>query len=168
MRSSLTPICLRCIGSVMRLVSVRQSQVVSRMVAWVLLAGVFVLTSAPVCSCFLDIHPAACCNRHARPQAPSTCDHQDGAKHGHSQKACCSRSAGSGCNANLCCEQGRLNYPSVKVQASASSTLASHVVMAVPAVRLPAVSPEARRVSPELILKTPSRALYTLTATYRI
>jgi hypothetical protein len=51
----------------------RQHRLAARLLALVLLAGVFVLTSTPVCGSALDIDPIACCEHHACGQSPKSC-----------------------------------------------------------------------------------------------
>jgi hypothetical protein len=148
---------------------VRRQQFTRNVLVWLLLTAVFALTSTPVCGSVLDIDPASCCSRHACQQPASTSGDQSSANFGQSEKACCpSTAVSSGCTAESCCNQGRLNYPSVKVQPVTSFAAGLHIVMTIPAALLLVPSSAARPAFLERPLKIPLRALYLLTTTFRI
>ncbi len=143
-----------------------------RTLVFVLLASVSALTLTPVCGSALDIDAGKCCERQACPETSAACDHVTGSKgQADSQKGCCSptaKSSSAPCGADQCCEQGRLNYPTIKAQSSASATI---VLPVAPVIALPPSTPAstfAERAVWEAALKIPLRPLYTLTATYRI
>src|SRR6516164_510391 len=107
----------------MRSVNAHNGQFPRNLVTWVSLAAVLLLTSTPVCGSVVDVDAAACCSHHTCSQPASTYQPQSGATQEESEKACCpATQASSGSSADLCCAQGPLNYPSVKVQAAASLT----------------------------------------------
>jgi len=147
----------------------RQHRMAARLLGLVLLAGVFTLTSTPVCGSALDIDPTACCEHHACRQSSKSCP---GVRHlQQSHGGCCSiseRVCDADSGAARCCELGAMNHPNAKPQSSASATHVLNVVAAltVPSLApLPALSCGFYAESP---LKIPSISMYTLTATYRI
>ncbi len=141
----------------------------ARLLALVLLAGVFALTSTPVCGSALDIDPIACCERHACGQSTKSCP---GTTHlQHSRGGCSSMSEGvcdTSSGAERCCELGALNHPNAKLQPSASTI---HVLSVLVALALSSLAPPptfSQALYAEAPLKIPLIPLYTLTATYRI
>jgi len=147
----------------------RQHRMAARVLGLVLLAGVFALTSTPVCGSALDVDPVACCEHHACGQSPKSCP---GARHlQQSRGRCCSMSEGvcdAGSGAERCCELGQLSHPTAKLQPSASVT---HVLNVVAALALPSLAPSptfSQALYAKAPLKIPLIPLYTLTATYRI
>lgn len=155
----------------MRLLTARRQRIVRGSIACVLLAGVVGLTSTPICGSVLDVDSARCCDQRACQLSASTCDHNRGVERAQSKKGCCSTAAlnsASSSNAQQCCHQGQLNYPTANAQASASLAHASFVVMGVAAPWLAPFMPRMLEVSQEPLLKLPITPLYSLTAAYRI
>ena len=147
----------------------RQHRKAARLLALVLLAGVFALTSTPVCGSVLDIDPIACCEHHACGQSANSCP---GKRHLRQSRGECSSIAGGACDtgsgAERCCELGRLNHPNAKLQPSTSAT---HVLNVLAALALPSLAPPptfSQALYAEAPLKIPLIPSYTLTATYRI
>ena len=147
----------------------RQHRMAARLLALVLLAGVFALTSTPVCGSALDVDPIACCEHHACGQSSKSCP---GTRHlRQSRGGCCSMSEGvcdAGSGAERCCELGQLSHPTARPQASRSAT---HVLNVLGALVLPSLAPpppSSPALHAEAPLKIPLIPLYILTATYRI
>jgi|SRR5436309_856725 len=146
----------------------RQHRMAARLLALVLLAGVFALTSTPVCGSALDVDPIACCERHACGQSSKSFP---GTRHlRQSRGGCCSMAEGvcdAGSGAGRCCELGQLNHPNAKVQPSRSAT---HVLNVLGALALPSLAPPpfSEALHAQAPLKIPLIPLYMLTATYRI
>lgn len=141
----------------------------ARLLALVLLAGVFALTSTPVCGSALDVDPIACCAHHACGQSVKSCSSTRHLQ--HSRGGCCSASAGvchDSSGAERCCELGQLNHPNAKLQPPMS---APHVLNVLAALALPSLAPPltfSEALDAEAPLKIPLIPSYTLTATYRI
>ena len=140
-----------------------------RGLAFVLLASVLALTLTPVCGSPLDVDAGKCCERRA---CHVTCDRVTKSKgQAHAHEDCCSPTAKNSFapgDADQCCEHGRLIYPTIRPQSSASATI---VLPLTPAIVLPPsimTTNFAERVVWEAALKIPIRPFYTLTATYRI
>ena len=137
-----------------------------------MLASVSALTLTPVCGSALDVDAGKCCERRVCQEISTACDHVAKSKgQAGSQDSCCSptaKNSSAPCGPDQCCERGRLTYPTIKVQSSASATI---VLPLTPAIVLPpstTATTFAERVVWEAALKIPIRPFYTLTATYRI
>lgn len=143
----------------------------SKVLAFVLLAGMLALTSAPVCGNTTDVDPMACCERHGHQQSSERNDHcarADAAR--QPETGNCSAAddlSKRGDTAAQCCSRGRLTYPQIKTQPSVSvhAVLPMASVIKPPPCRAASAVRLALREIPLKILSTP---LYTLTATYRI
>ena len=141
----------------------------TRAAAFVLLAGVLALTLTPVCGSPLDVDAGKCCERRACDMA---CDHVTmPAGQANAQEDCCSphaKNPSAPGDADHCCEHGRLIYPKIKAQSSASATI---LLPLAPAIVLAPSTPANTFVEHAIWgapLKIPLRPLYTLTASYRI
>lgn len=146
--------------------------------AFVLLAGVLALTCTPVCGSTTNVDAMACCERHA--DQPSSDLTSSDLNRDHCALAAAARQPESGncsapgdrsnadSSAMQCCKQGRLNYPQLKAQPSASLHTVLPVSLAVPAVERPGAAAAAHQALREAPLKILSPPLYALTATYRI
>jgi hypothetical protein len=152
-------------------VKMRRGSVV-RILAFALLASMSALTLTPVCGSPLDVDAGKCCERRACHMTSAACNRvikSNGPT--HVREYCCSPTARNSTapgGADQCCEHGRLIYPTVRPQSSASATI---VLPLTPAIVLPpstTANPFAERVVWEAALKIPIRPFYTLTATYRI
>jgi hypothetical protein len=146
----------------------------ARILALVVLAGVFGLTSTPVCGSPVDVDPAKCCERHAARRATPSCrkttdqERCEGKTSCHSQKA----APGSATNADQCCKRGQLVFPTSEAQPTTllvASAAAGSIVLTHPGFSLPTgASVFLRQTAYGPPLKVPPRPLYSLTSTYRI
>ena len=146
----------------------------ARILALVLLAGVFGLTSAPVCGSPVNVDPAKCCEQHMATQFAPSChkatDHErcEGKTSCHSPKA----ASGSATNADQCCKRGQLVFPTSEVQPTAlmvASAAAGSIVLTLPGFSLPTgASAFLRQTAYRPPLKISPSPLYSLTSTYRI
>jgi hypothetical protein len=156
----------------MKLLNIRGRRATKSAIAWSLLAGVFVLTSTPVCGSVLDVDSAACCRRHACVLPPSTnSNSMHDEQSGQSPMSCCSSmevKTDSRSNNDLCCHVGGLIYPTAKAQAAVSFASVLNTVAVIQSPAIAVLDGERREVSPDPYLKIPIRSLYTLTANYRI
>lgn len=143
-----------------------------RGLAFVLLASVLALTLTPVCGSPFDVDAGKCCKRRACHETSAARDRlakSEGQAHAHED--CCSPTAKNTPvpgDAEQCCEHGRLIYPTIRPQSSASATIDLPLTPAIVLPPLTTATTFAERVVWEATLKIRIRPFYTLTATYRI
>jgi hypothetical protein len=139
--------------------------------AFALLAGVIALTSMPVCGSAADVDPVACCEHYAHQGSVQPADHCARAAATRQLKGEICSAAGDLSNtdgsAAQCCNRGRLSYPQLKTQNSASVLAVLPIASLIPSSRCRNAS-AARQSLRKTPLKILPIALYDLTATYRI
>ena len=141
-----------------------------RLVAGAVLAGVLSLTLAPVCGSAMDVDSELCCERHGclstTHNAPSS---MRGIMHHAGGESETTLQYGSvGYNADRCCEQGQLNYPTSQIRASESAEafVLFAVEFVVPVVQVPSLFGQELR--PTSLFKPGPTPLYALHASFRI
>jgi len=168
----LTAISVKRIFPLMKLLNLPGRRAARSTIAWSLLAGIFVLTSTPVCGSVLDVDAVACCRRHGCVLPPSTkCKSMHYEHKAQSSMARCLSmevETGSGSNSDQCCQRGRLIFPTAKAQAAVSIARNSNAGAAIQSLAIAVPKLEILEDSPDPYLKIPIRSLYTLTANYRI
>lgn len=140
-----------------------------RLLASVVLAATFALTSAPVCGSLSALDSDSCCQRLACGQAAAPS--RSTTRVDQSCGDCCPlkrKASATDNSAANCCKLGRLAYPTIKPQSSACVARALPLVSMIP---ISSFEQPARFVH-EFHGKTPPSIpvipLYALTATYRI
>lgn len=150
-----------------------QRPIGTRLLASVMLAGIFALTSTPVCGSPVDVDPAKCCERHAATRAAPSC-HKGTDESCADKTSCHSQKTPSGpaTDAEQCCNRGQLVYPTSEVQSTTlvvASAAAGSIVLTHPGFSLPTgASGFLRQTAYRPPLKISPRPLYSLTSNYRI
>jgi hypothetical protein len=137
-----------------------------RFTAHVVIVAILSLTCTPICGSALDVDSVSCCERHRCIPA----GHGGGPAAGNIMHAGMTPplSASIGFDAQSCCREGELTYPTSQVPASTvhDFALQAAVGFILPVAQLPSQFSE--ETANRLFTPSPPTPLYTLHATFRI